>query len=226
MLRLLFIFTFTFSFLMVGAQVASRKQYKSSRKIVQEHICTECTDASGLPGLPDIKDSKSDVEIRWFSRGHAGTETALAITRQNDIYEAHLYFYERINSFDPVSKQWNHRSFKYKITGRDLDWAMSALTQAGLFTLPDQTVVQKSFFRANEIHLNVNNEFKAYSFGHVPEYIQQYPDEDLYKKYDALLKIFYALTAEASSLYEADMKIESKRNEKLAKKARRMLKSK
>jgi hypothetical protein len=62
----------------------------------------------------------------------------------------------------------------------------------------------------------------VYSFGFADEYIQRYPDVDLYKKYDALLKVFYALTAEAHSLYEADMKIENKRLEKLAKENRRM----
>jgi hypothetical protein len=222
MLRLLFIFIFTSSFLIAGAQNASRKQYKSSRKIVKEHVCTECTDVSGLPGLPDIKNSRSDMEIRWFSRGHSGTETAVAITRQNNIYEAHLYFYDRVNSFDTVSKKWHHQAFKYKISGHDLDSAVTALTQIGLFTLPDQTVTKTKFFRANEIHFKVNNEFKAYTFGFVDQYIQRYPDVDLYKKYDALLKVFYALTAEAHFLYEADMKIESKRIEKLAKENRRM----
>jgi hypothetical protein len=225
MLRLLFIFTFTSAFLIAGAQEISRKPYKSSRKLVKEHICVECIDAGGLPGLPDIKNSKYEMEFRWLNRNHGGKETALAVTRQNNRYEAHLYFYNRVNSFDTVSKQWHIRSFKYKITTHDLDSVMNVLIQDGLFTLPDQSVTKTKFFRANEIHFKVNNEFKKYSFDHAPQYIQQYPDEDLYKKYDALLKDLYALTAEAHSLYEADMKIESKRFEKLAKKAKRMRKS-
>ena len=209
-------------FLLADAQEVGRKAYKSSRKLVETHLCKECLDDGGLPGLPDIQKSKSEMEIRWFSRNHGGKENALKITRQNNVYEAHIYLYQRVNTYDRVKKEWFIRSFKYNVTGHDLDSVMNALTQAGIFTLPDQTVTKTRFFKANEVHFKVNDEVRKYSFGYVDENLQKYPDEVLFKKYDALLKIFYALTKEAFDCYHADMEIESKRINKLAKKNLRM----
>lgn len=199
-------------------------KYKSSRKLVKEHICVECAVGFNQPEPPDIKDSKYEMEMRLTSRGHAGTASTISIAQHNGIYEAYLYMHETSNGYDTVTKIWIYPAFKYKIVGYHLDSVMQALKDAGLFTLPSQSVTKIPYFGANTVEFKNNNQFGLYRFGFINEIQAKYPNEELFKKYATVNDLFKSITKEAYEQYRGDMKIESTRHNKEMKKAIRMRK--
>ncbi|MES2828136.1 MAG: hypothetical protein V4687_08275 [Bacteroidota bacterium] len=197
------------------------KKYQSSKKLVKEHLCVECNTGANQAKPPAIKHSKSDVELRLTSRGHAGTASTIAITHNEGVYQAFLYMHETQNAVYKKTNLYVYPAFKYKIIGYRLDSVLQALTDLGLYTLPSQSITKIPYFGSNTVEFKNKGEFGSFNFGFLSDIRPRYPNEQLYGKYNKVYELFRSITKEAYERYNADMKVESKRHNKDYRKAKR-----
>lgn len=182
--------------------------YGQVKRYAYEEITTGCNcpefEWNGLGrNLKDIKASDNDFEIRLIISPEWGYRSTTVISRKNGRYEGHYYSQKKndlmILEDDSLIKykgKWEKYNYKkFSLARYNLDSIVKVLMGKEITKLPNQNeVYRKPFLTIFTIEYKVDGNTRSYRFGPPKELIQEFPDELIYRRYDAILDIFSEMT--------------------------------
>jgi hypothetical protein len=166
----------------------------------------ECPDMEwnnrGQLELKDISQSAHDLEIRLDVHAKWNDRMIIQIIRNAGKYEGYFY-HKRTESMPMFEKdslikykgKWEKYNFKkFRLTYVNLDSVVKVLMAHQITTLPYQNeIYKKGFLSPYFIRYKIDQNTRSFQFGSPEDPIREFPDEPVYRHYDAILKTFWPL---------------------------------
>jgi hypothetical protein len=153
--------------------------------------------------LKDIGQSVHDLEIRLDIHAKWNDRMIVQIIRNAGKYEGYFY-HKRTESFftpekDSIIKykgKWEKYNFKkFRLTDVNLDSVVKVLMAHQITTLPYQNeIYKKGFLSPYFIRYKIDGKTRSFQFGSPEDPIREFPDEPVYRHYDAILKTLFGMT--------------------------------
>ncbi|RZK25152.1 MAG: hypothetical protein EOO43_06245, partial [Flavobacterium sp.] len=173
--------------------------------------------------LKNISQSANDLEIRLDMHAKWHNRTTTLITRNKGKYEG-AYYHKRTESFLTLEKdslikykgKWEKYNFKkFKLEHVNLDSIVEVLLSQQIKTLPNQNeIYNKGFMTPFTISYKIDGEMRSFHFGHPDDPMREYPDEPVYRHYDAILKTFFAITDPMYRQIWNDIKLQNEKEQR------------
>jgi len=149
--------------------------------------------------LKNVKESNNDMEIRLDIHAKWNDRITTVISKKEGKYEAYFY-HKRKEAFPSVSSdslikyKGHYETYNFKkfsITGINLDSIVKVLINEKIELLPNQNeIYSKGFLSPYIVSYKIEGKIRSFQFGSPKGFMNEFPDEPVYKHYDAILELF------------------------------------
>jgi hypothetical protein len=197
-----FYFSLTILLCLCNISFGQNKRY-SFDEITLNCKCPDFEWASLGRELKPIRDFDNDLEIRLDIHAKWDDRSTTVISRKNGRYEGFFYHKRKNNSMiidnDSLIKykgKWEMYNFKkFSLSRYNLDSITKLLLSYQIMKLPNQNeVYKKPFITPYTISYKIDGQIRSFRFGPPKEPIQEYPNERIFKQYEAILQLFSEMT--------------------------------
>jgi hypothetical protein len=215
--------------LFLAVLLSSKICYTQEKRYPFEEIKPDCIcpdfewNNRGHLELKDISQSVHDLEIRLDVHAKWHDRMIIQIIGNAGKYEGYFY-HKRTESFythekDSIIKykgKWEKYNFKkFRLTDVNLDSVVKVLLAHQITTLPYQNeIYKKGFLSPYFIRYKIDGKTRSFQFGSPEDPIREFPDEPVYRHYDAILKTFWPLINPMYIQIWKDVELQQKKEER------------
>ncbi len=203
--QLLFYSFFLALVLTFNISLAQQKRY-DFQEIVPGCACPEFEKSTYGWELKPTDDS-TEFEIRFLLNAKWYDQMVTTITRKDGKYVG--YFYHKMKDDFRTSTPLSVNPYHYKkfhIDEANLDSIVEQLLAHQITTLPNQReIYKKGFLTPYHIIYKINGSKRSFSFGSPQDPIREYPDEPVYRHYEAILTMFLKMVRPMYSQVRSDI---------------------
>lgn len=187
----------------------------------------ECPDfewnSSSHRELKSISKSANDLEIRLDIFAKWNDRIINVISRKDGKYEGYFY-HKQTETFpmyekDSVIKykgKWERYNFKkFQLEDINLDSVVKLLLSHQITTLPNQNeIYKKGFLSPYLLSYKIDGKTRSFRFGSPEDPMKEYPDEPVYRHYDAILKTFFSMVTPMYSQIRRDIQLKNEKEQR------------
>jgi len=173
--------------------------------------------------LKDISQSVHDLEIRLDVHAKWNNRMIIQIIKNAGKYEGYFY-HKRTESFytpekDSIIKykgKWEKYNFKkFRLTDVNLDSVLKVLMAHQITTLPYQNqIYKKGFLSPYFIRYKIDGKTRSFQFGSPEGPMREFPDEPVYRHYDAILKTLFKMVDPMYAQVWKDVQLQQEKEER------------